>query len=463
MRNICYYYYYLMGRLRRLYFMQLPESRSQLKQSRTWFIVDACTSVSILNLVGGAFLASLLRELKVSDAINGTVTSVVSLGALAQLAGAAMTKDMRKVKLFVSLLALTHRLMYALLFFIPFWPIHPKAKILLFIVIFTGAKFIGNSVNPSASSWLVSLVPASVRGKYMARRDFVSILCMMVITLGYSFILDAYKEAGLVKAGFQIGGLLVLILALTNFIALTSIREPRFSNLNEDQLEIHGGRYRRLQKEKTQKNNFWVIIKGCLQDRPYRKVLFMTAAWFAAFHFSSSYFGIYQVKELGLSYSYLMTVAFGSNLVRILITPYLGRYADKKSWGKATRNGLMLFGAAFFVNAFAVPANGKIVYLLFMLLSAVAAPGVNLGIFNLQFEKTVGTDKTPYIGLNSAIAGTVGFLSAIVGGGVLNAVSARSNQVFGLFLYGQQLLSFLSAAGIFLLVLVVEFKLVRNS
>lgn len=175
MDSIRYYLYFLLGKLRQKYFMQIPENDKEYKDSRIWFIVDGATAVTISVLTAGAFLAAILRALGISDSFNGIISAIPSLACVVQLLGLELAKRMKKTKFFVCIFAMIHRLLFAFIFFIPFLDLSIKTKVILFISLFLLAHVLGHMIAPVAGNWISSLVIGNTRGKYFAIRDSIMV------------------------------------------------------------------------------------------------------------------------------------------------------------------------------------------------------------------------------------------------------------------------------------------------
>ena len=92
---------YFLGRLRRIYFMALPESKADLKKSRVCYTIGDSAVQTIGNLTAGTIFASLMTNIGVSDANIGVIISLASLAAVSQLLTMGLTNRLKKYKLLV--------------------------------------------------------------------------------------------------------------------------------------------------------------------------------------------------------------------------------------------------------------------------------------------------------------------------------------------------------------------------
>lgn len=76
---------WLLGHLRRIYFMALPENEEDYEKSRGYYIAGDSATQTIAQLAGGTFLVSLMLSVNIPDAAIGVITSMASFAALFQL------------------------------------------------------------------------------------------------------------------------------------------------------------------------------------------------------------------------------------------------------------------------------------------------------------------------------------------------------------------------------------------
>lgn len=458
MDSIKFYLYFLLGKLRQKYFMQIPENDKEYKYSRIWFIVDGATAATVNILITGAFLAAIIKALGISDSFNGIISAIPSLACIVQLVGLELAKRMKKIKLFVCIYALIHRLFFAFIFFIPFLNISIGAKVILFIGFFLLAHVLGQMIAPVAGNWISSLVRENKRGKYFANRDSIMVIVSVIISLVAGKVFDFFRVSGDENLSFLFISALLLAMAIINFAALTMVKEPRFSYFSRDNKEMHGNLVKkRITKDITEDcEKFRHTFKKVILDQRFRTSIILTILWQSAFFFSTPYFGIYQISDLKLSYTYIMIMGFIGSFIRIIVTPMGGEVADKKSWGLVLKAAILVMAIAFIINGFTVPSNAHIMFAVFSVLTGIAWAGVAPGIFSIQLDLAPDGDKTAYLGINAAIMGVCGFLSSVIGGYILQFMLDHNNKLLGQTIYGQQILSF--GSGIMLLILVIYIK-----
>ncbi|MBQ9921635.1 MAG: hypothetical protein IJO52_05575, partial [Clostridia bacterium] len=220
-----YYYLFLLGKLRRHFFMQHPENERDWALTRLCFIINGATATAIGSLAAGAFIATLLIQLGVSDAMNGIIAAIPTITGLSQIFMLQITKHIRKAKFVTIISCFIARIIYVLLVVIPFMPLPVALKTWVFVVLYAISNLLAQFVGPCSGEWFTSIIPAEGRGKFISTRDSVTIVTSSVFSLIGSGILDAF--AADIETGFRIIGIMILILTIIDSIALNIAKEPK--------------------------------------------------------------------------------------------------------------------------------------------------------------------------------------------------------------------------------------------
>ena len=98
-------------------------------RTRRAYIVEALLEYMIALLVIDAFLAAILKQVGVSDAVTGIVSSFISFACVAQLFSASLVRRGRSMRKMILILDLINQLMFASLYLTPFLPIPQGVKV----------------------------------------------------------------------------------------------------------------------------------------------------------------------------------------------------------------------------------------------------------------------------------------------------------------------------------------------
>lgn len=443
LNNIMYIHRYLMGQVRRIYFMALPESKADFKKSRVYYTTSDSAAQTIIQLAGGTFLATLMSYSGVSDANIGVITSLVSLAALSQLFLMNFFKRIKKYKFIVCVTAL-QRSLFALIYLIPLLSVNNPLKAFGIVALyFIGQIFVQIGL-PASQDWIASLVPSRLRGKYFSIKDSVAVFVVSSTMLIGGVILDYFKDRNIVT-GFILIGTIIFILTMINVISLSRMHEPKISYMNEDGKEMHGRLAKRAKdNEKAGQSVRKGIIpelKEAFHDRKFRKAFTVQCFYTVAFYICVPFNASYQINSLSLPYTFIMLVGFIANLYRIYITPKLGRWADKNGMARLLKYTLFALGLNFLTMAFTVPANAYPMHIVATIFSSTAWAFLGIGLFGVQLDFFRSDKRMVWLTITSSVSGVLGFLVSIVGGVLLNYLQKASLQLFDRKIYAQQVLN----------------------
>lgn len=454
--NINYIHRYLMGQMRRIYFMALPESKQDFKKSRIYYTTADSAAQTIAQLVGGTFLATLMSFCGISDANIGIITSLVSLAALSQLFCMNYIKRIKKYKFLVCITSL-QRSLFSIIYLIPLLAFsHSQMAILIISLYFIGQIFVQIGT-PASQDWIASLVPSRLRGKYFSIKDSVAVFVVSSTMLLAGIILDFFKQRNIIT-GFVIIGAMIFFLTMLNIIALSKMKEPKTSYVNEDGKEMHGRLARKakeeesVEKERTQ--SILSELKGAFTNQRFRKAFTAQFLFTFAFYICIPFNASYQIKNLQLPYTFIMLIGFIANLYRIYIMPKLGRLADKHGMAKLLRYTMFVLGLNFLTMSFTVPGNAYPFHIIGAFFSSTAWAFVGIGLFGVQLDFYKSEKRMIWLTITSSINGIFGFLISIVGGFLLKHLQKFPPHLFGIKIYAQQVLNLL---GFFIILFAVYY------
>lgn len=449
---------WFLGRLRRIFFMALPESEADYEKSRRYYIAGDSAAQTINQLAGGSFLVSLMLFVGFSDSQIGILTSFASLAALFQLFTMQRINRLKKRKLFVCL-SILMKVFLALIFFIPLFSAGNVQKQVMVIACYFFGQICMQVASPATQDWLATLVPIHLRGNYFAKKDAIAVFVTVTVMLIAGVIMDV-TEGERQILGFVINGSLILFLSLFNFWAFCCMKEPRVSHLNPEGKEIHGKlvkKYREADPPR-QKGVMLHEMKGALQDSDFRIAFITTLLWQTAWYVAAPFNTSYQLKELGLSFTFLMVISFVGNMLRIAITPAVGRLGDRFGMAFVYKYSLVGILMYFAMYVMAVPSNAVIVTIFATLFSGLGWSFASIGLFGVQLEMISEEKRTIQLSIISSVAGIYGFLVSLISGNFLDWLQRAGLTLAGRPIYAQQITNALGA--LFLLVLILYQKFV---
>ncbi len=399
------------------------------KSNRIAYITEAALEYFISLLVTGAFLASLLKNIGVSDAATGIITSFSTLGFLAQ-AAVIIIRPKRSPKRVITLLHLVNQLMFTVLYILPFVSVPRGIKTAVFAVMLLGGHLLSNAVMPLKLNWLMSFVDDKHRGEFTANKEIISLIGGIIFSYVMGTVADHFGESGNSELGFAICGLTLFVITLLHLFSLLAVKDTERTSVCSD-----GGKVSASEDMRT-----------LFHSRDFLKIMFLDVLYHAGTGISVSYFGTYQIGKLGFSLKYVAILNAVYSAVRVAFSRFFGKFADKYSWRKMMIVSFSTAAAGFLINAFTVPSNGKILFTVYYIFYAVYMAGANSGIMNLAFDYVDDKHRASALGIKSAVGGIAGFLASLLGARILSAVQTNGNALFGHTIYAQQILSFISFA-----------------
>ena len=394
------------------------------KKSRIIYIIEAALEYFISILVGGAYLARLTLELGLSDSVTGILSSLISIGCSFQIVAIFLFGN-RPAKRRVTLMHSINQLCFALIYVVPFFDVPSGLKAAIFVALLLSGHVINNVVQSPKIHWFMSLVDDRARGRFTAIKEIISLMGGVVFSFSMGALMDSYEARGDVNGSFIVCGISLFGLMLLHTATLVLSREKPIP-------------------QKVRKGNAH-LFSELAKDKSFLKIVLVSVLWNIASHISTPFYGTYQIKELGFSMVFVSVLSTVYAICRSCFSLPLGRYADRHSFAKMLNVCFSVAMLGFAVQAFTVPANGKIFYTAYYLLYAVGMAGINSGSINLIYERVSVEKRVCALALKNTLAGLAGFGATLLSGMLVEHIQTSGNRFLGMPLYAQQVTSAISA------------------
>lgn len=414
---------------------------SSLKRSRLMYIFEAALEYLISILVTGSFLATITKELGVSDSLTGILSSVISLGCLFQLLSLSVRRA--KVKKLVVILSVINQAFFMLLYVIPLTGAKKQIKIVLFVVLICAAYLIYNFAHPKKINWLMSLVDDSSRGAFTANKEIISLVCGMLFSFLMGAVIDRFAESGKIRMAFILSAAVIFILMLLHTVTLFFTAEKGTPNIG--------------------KGNFLINVKELLKNKGVLKITCIFVFYYISNYASVPFYGTYQINELGLSLKTVSVLVILGNISRILVSKLWGKYADRKSFAAMTEKCFLFLGLAQLCSLFAVPSNGIIMFSLYYFFYGIAMGGINSALINLIFDYVAPEKRSDSLAITQAASGVVGFLTTVCLSPLILLIQKNNNRLLGIHIYAQQICTAISLLFTVILIIYVRNVIIKKS
>ncbi len=393
------------------------------KTSRFLYVLEAAFEYFINILLGGAYIAKVTTSLGMNDGLTGIITSIVSLASTFQIVAIFLAKR-KPVKRWVTLFHTINQLFFASVYLVPFFNFSVTAKMVLFIVFFLLGHIINQIINAPKINWFMSLVDDKKRGSFTATKEMVSLLGGMTFTFIIGSVMDHYETVGNNVGAF--------IFCSLGIFALTALHTCTLIFSKEKSLG-----------EATVIENKQPIME-LLKNKNLLKVIFISSLWQMATYMTTPFYGTYQIKELGFTMTFISVLSIIFSLSRVAVSKVVGKFADKSYVG--VLKFCFTFGfLCLFIQIFTVPANGKVFYIIYYVLYAVAMSGIDNCEMNLVYGLVNEQERVGALALRMTIKGLTGFLTTLAISPLVNYIQANGNKFFGFNVYAQQVVSALGA------------------
>jgi len=403
--------------------MELLETKPY-RLSRKMYIAEAALEYLVSILVTGAFLARLTTSLGFSDSLTGILSAIVSLGCIFQLSSVLIQG--RRMKPLVIVFSLLSEVLFLLLYIIPVTPLSGTVKTISFVVFLIAAYLVSGVISTKKMSWLMSLVDDRKRGSFTANKEIISLAAGILFSFLMGRIIDSYQAEGELRQAFVLCAVVIVILTVLHTLTLIfSVERPLESG--------------------TEKKNMLSGFRSVLSDKVILTLTMLFVLYRVGTYTATSFYGTYQIKELGFSQTLVVILSSSGSLVRMACSRFMGRYADRNSFAKMERICLGFLMVGYVLAALATPKTGKVFFTLYYVMNGIAMAGANSALTNLIFDYVPLEKRADSLAVCQAISGLAGFLATLAASSLVSYIQTNGNTFLGISLYAQQVTSLIAA------------------
>ncbi len=400
------------------------------KRSRAAYHTQCVSEYLVTLLIEDAFLAKLLTSMGLSDSTIGVVGSLASLAFLVQLLTIFLMQHIHNVKKSVILMDISSMLCFLLVFCLPFLEVSQGVRTALVFATIGGGFSLKYLQLNLYYKWGNSFVDPKKRGAFSARNEAISQAAGVVFVLAIGAVVDHYERIGKLEVSFLIIACVIATLTVLDFFMLLLI--PNQSS----------------EETARQQKPFRDVLKNTLGNRNFRNVVIMLSLFEVAFYLTMGFLGTFKTEDLMLSVGLIQVFNVIACGLRSLLSSPIGKWADRTSFARVYRWGLWLAALSFLLLVFTTKTTWWLIGV-HTVLYAIAETGISPNTNNMTYNYVPMNYFVQAQAICSSIAGILGFLASLAGSRILSAIQSNGNQIFGIPVYGQQVLAMLS----FLLIL----------
>ena len=397
-------------------------SKKVLKRSQLMYVFEATFEYLVSILVGGTFLATITKNLGLSDSLTGILSSIISLGCLFQLTSVFIKRQ--KLKSIIVTFSVINQLLFASLYVIPLFNFSKTAKTIIFVVAIVLAYLIYNIIHPKKIGWMMSVVDYSNRGNFTAKKEMTSLIFGMIFSYSMGSVVDYFKDKGEIRIAFTICAIVISSLMVLHTISMLLTVEIECSS--------------------KPKINIIKTLKAVLSNKKILSVAVLSLLYNVAGYSLTPFLGTYKINELGFSLQFASFLGILSSLSRCLVSIPWGKYADKTSFDKMIEKCFCVLSISYLFVVFSNPKNGVVMLSLYYIFHGIALGGVNSALVNLIFDYAPEESRADSLAVCQALSGIVGFLTTLILSPVISIVQSNGNKIFGITAYAQPILAIIS-------------------
>ncbi len=385
------------------------------------------TSNIIANLIGGTFWSGLLLLLNADDSFIGTASMIGTAANMLQLfAPLILERFPRRRTMLTVLRAVMYLINILLIGLIPIFPLTQQGKLVTLAISILIVNLIAAFIGPGLNIWHIQSIPDRVRKNYFSLITMTTSFVVALFNLIGSRVVDLMKNYGMEYEGLFALRLFALALAIVEMILYFHIDEHP---------------YKKADSPFTLKDVFVLPLRS----KSYLLNVASIMLWNFAVAIPGSYHSIYMLRDVGVSYSYVMTVSLCCTIVSFLVAPMWNKLLARMSWFKLIGLCIPLYTISYI--GFAFTAKSTIyIYAISNLIGSVCSVGVSLGFSGIPYYKIPPQHSTIYIAFYSTMGSIASLLGVTVGKYFMLGTEGLKITVLGMTMVNNQYLLLLSSA-----------------
>lgn len=414
----------------------------EYKRTRAAYVMQAMFEYFISILVTDAFIAKILDYLGVSEANIGVITTIISLAMFFQLGSLLLAKSRISVKKMSLFFSTVSQLLFSLLYLIPFFSIPDATKRYVAVTFIVVAYFSLYIFSPIHYKWAYKFVRGEERARYSATKEMISLAAGSTFSIIVGIIIDRFEGLDNLEGAFTFIAVSAFIVSVCNFICILMMKdEPKEERVDSEKMKLSD------------------VMKNTFGNKGFRVCLYALSLWEFTRYFQLGFMGSFKntmIEGSGVFSSPMLVVQIinlAGHGVRLLLSYPIAKYSDRKGYAKGMQIGLIIAACAFLINSFTSTSTWYLI-IVYTILHNACYVGITANGFNILYSYVDNTYFAQALAIKNCIAGLCGFGAAIVAGKLLTYVN--NNGIFGMTLFGQQVLSAVS-----LVLTVVVFVFVR--
>ena len=368
-------------------------------------VYDGVTVHIFGNLTGSIFLPAFALVLGASAFQIGILAAIPFLATLGQLLGSFYVEKYQRRKSVTLLFSALARGSWILIILLGFFFADDQFGLYLELLILVIALYhlLGAVSSVAWLSWMSSLVPAEIRGRFFGLRNSLLGVVTILVTLSGGYYLDWFKNRFPTVSKILSFEILFIVAVVFGFVSIYFLRRQHDPGTTQEGKKI---------------SEIWSLFRHPFQQGNFKILVKFAFLWSFAVNFTSPFFIVYMIKDLHLVYTLIGIYTVISALADLTGMGIWGHFSDR--YGNrpimiiATTVATVLPFFWVFTNA-----SQLSIYLFIPLLHLVGGfvwSGYNLCSVNMVFGMAPPERNSTYFAFWSVFNGLAAALGAITGG-----------------------------------------------
>ena len=277
------------------------EGDDQSNASRRSLLGHNVTANIIANLIGGNFLTGLMLLMQADDGFIGLIPMLTFAGNLLQLLSPyILERFTRRKPILIAVRSVMHAINILFIALIPLMPVATHTRLVLLAASVLTVNILNAFLNPGMSVWHMAHIPPRVRVQYFSTVHMLNGVFIALFNLGGSYVVDRFKSGGQELVGLEVLRAIALLIAVYDIINLFRIKELPYA-------------------QAAKRVSLRELFVKPFRDKIYLRSVVIIFIWALFANMPGSFYTVYLLKEQGVSYSYITTIALLNVVVLVLL------------------------------------------------------------------------------------------------------------------------------------------------
>ena len=374
----------------------------------------------------GAFLATLLTTMGISDAATGIISSLISFSYLFQLLSILIVQRIRNVKKVAVPIHCIGQTFFMILYLLPFLNIPQKWCAIIVTACIMMAYCCKYLVTSVIFNWGNAYVDPAHRANFAASKEIVSLLTGIIVSVSVGYTFDRFVEHDNIYGAFIFTAVTMLVINVGDFTCLMIMKNQKRENKDQERTEP-----------------FIEVIKKLFKNKGFVCTVITHSLHSFATYMTIGFMGTYKIKELALTVGTVELISIAASLCRAIVSKPFARYADKRSYASGITLGMTICALGYLINVFTAPSTWWLV-IIYTALYDISCAGTSQNLLNIPYSYVDRKYFVEASAIKASISGLCGFGASLIGSAILSTMQQNGNTLFGITVYGQQVLSAIS-------------------